>query len=144
MTKTSLKIAFFALGLSALAASSSALADGWDRHGGYNDRGGWSHEGWGRDRYDNRDDNLDARIDQMRDRIDRGVRHGDLTRQEARRLNDELSDITRDERRAERSGRGIDREEAEWLNRRLNRLSDRVHYEKNDRDVAWDSPRHRY
>jgi hypothetical protein len=133
MTRKTMKIALIALALSGAAVSAApAMADS------YRDRGSWNlgrHEGGGWD--GRRDDRLDYRINQARERIDMGLRRGSLTRHEARRLYQELDRISFDARRADRSGRGVDRGEYQRISDRLDRLSDRVYFERNDRDVAW-------
>ncbi len=71
-----------------------------------------------------RQDNLDRRIDQ-------GVRSGSLTRPEARRLTNDLRQLTRLEARY-RSG-GFSAGERRDLDRRYDALSARVRFDKHDR-----------
>lgn len=75
---------------------------------------------------------IDRRLDQLDRRIDQGVRSGQLTRAEADRLRDEYRDIARLEQRYSRGGLS-DREIAE-LDRRFDRLADRVRWERRDDD----------
>lgn len=71
--------------------------------------------------------NLDHRIDQ-------GVRSGALTRGEAARLRAEFHDIAALEVRYRRSGGGLNSAEIADLDRRFDRLSAQIRYERNDRD----------
>lgn len=105
------------------------------------------------DRFERRDDRLDARIDHARRNLNQALRSGQLNRREASRLSYELDRIIQDEHRAERSGRGIDREEARYLNERLERLNNQIYYAQNnsrygDRDNRYgyndDNNRHRF
>jgi opacity protein-like surface antigen len=70
--------------------------------------------------------NLDARIDA-------GVRTGSLTRAEAIRLRSEFNDLARLEARY-RSSYGLSPAERSDLDRRFDRLSAQIRYERNDRD----------
>ena len=114
------------LGLPALANAQVVVradvhSGGWDRRGGH-DRG-----------YDNRGTyQLDARIDALRDRIDRSRDRGSLSRREADRLEWRLRGITDTKRSYERSGRGLDGREVAMLNDRLDNLSADVHGEGRD------------
>jgi len=69
--------------------------------------------------------NIDARIDA-------GVRSGDLTRNEAARLRDEFRDLSRLEARY-RASNGLSQVERRDLDRRFDSLSQRVRFERNDR-----------
>jgi hypothetical protein len=134
MTRKTLKIALLALALSGAAAASAApaMADRYHDRGTY-DRGAHDRGDWdGR-----RDDRLDFRIAEVRDRIHDGIRRGSLTRNEASRLISELNRISYDARRADRSGRGVDRGEYMRISDRLERLEQRVYFERHDRDVAY-------
>ena len=76
--------------------------------------------------------NLDARIDA-------GVRSGDLTRREAARLRAEFRDLARLEARY-RASYGLSPAERRDLNRRFDRLSAQIRYERHDRqdrDDRW-------
>ncbi|MFT4091509.1 MAG: hypothetical protein QM645_12310 [Asticcacaulis sp.] len=85
------------------------------------------------DRIDNRDRSVDRRIDNLEFRINQGRRTGALNRNEVNRLSNDLRDIKSLSRRYERSGRGIDRQEAAVLDRRLNALEHRLVAELRDR-----------
>lgn len=80
-----------------------------------------------------------ANIDQ---RIDNGVRNGDLTRAEAARLRAEFRDLAYLEARY-RDSNGLSMGERQDLDRRFDLLSARVRYERNDRqdrgDRGWQS-----
>jgi opacity protein-like surface antigen len=71
-----------------------------------------------------------ANLDQ---RIDAGVRNGDLTRNEAIRLRAEFNDIARLEARY-RASYGLSSAERADLDRRFDALSARVRFERNDRN----------
>lgn len=66
-------------------------------------------------------------------RIDQGVRHGDLTRNEAVRLRAEFRDLERLERRYRYSDGGLSNWERRDLDRRFDRLSNRIYAERHDR-----------
>ncbi|CAN5182549.1 hypothetical protein BH10PSE4_BH10PSE4_45880 [soil metagenome] len=92
---------------------------GGDRGGDrYDDRGGWDN---GRDR-----------VAQLGQRIDIGIRNGSLTRNEAYRLKGELRQTARLEYRY-RSG-GLSGWERADLDRRFDRISTQIRYERHDRD----------
>ena len=65
--------------------------------------------------------------------IDQGVRTGDLTRPEAVRLRSELRDLARLEQQYRRSGGGLSAWERQDLDRRFDRLSNRIYAERHDR-----------
>ncbi len=90
---------------------------GWDRRGGY-DRGG-SYQ-------------IDARIDRLRDWIDRAEDSGRLSHREADRMEWRLRRIVEMKRNCERSGRGLDGREVAMLNDRLDDLSADVRVEGHD------------
>ena len=64
-------------------------------------------------------------------RIDQGVRRGDLTRQEAARLRADFRDIARLERQYRRSD-GLSPWERRDLDRRFDRLSNRIYAQRHD------------
>ncbi len=74
---------------------------------------------------------LDARQDNQRARIVQGVRSGELTRPEARRLAHGQAELRRDERAAKRDGVVTARERAA-LQHEANRQSHRIHRQKHD------------
>jgi len=63
-------------------------------------------------------------------RIHQGIRSGELTRQEARRLEAQQAKIRVDERLARRNG--LTAKERERLQKELNRASKNIHHQKND------------
>lgn len=82
---------------------------------------------------------INQRQDRLDDRIDTGVRNGSLTRNEAVRLRAEFNDLVRLEARY-RASNGLSRNERADLDQRFDRLSQRIRYERNDRDDrGWQS-----
>lgn len=77
--------------------------------------------------------NINARQANLDRRIDMGVRNGDLTRREATQLRSEFRSLVRLEADYRRGGLNM-RERAD-LDRRFNILSDRIRYERNDRQA---------
>ena len=77
--------------------------------------------------------NINQRQAQLDRRIDQGVRNGSLTRGEAVRLRAEFRDIARLEARYRSTG-GLQAWERQDLDRRFDRLSARIRYERHDRD----------
>ena len=65
-------------------------------------------------------------------RINQGIRSGELTRREARRLESGLARIRTDERFARMSGRGISPRERARLEREMNRESRAIYRQKHD------------
>jgi len=65
-------------------------------------------------------------------RINQGIRSGELTRHEAVRLEEGLAKIRTDERFDRMSGGGINRRERAQLNRELNRESRAIYHQKHD------------
>ena len=112
--------------VTALAAAVPAAA----QHRGGGDRG---HD---RDRYEqNWDrgwDRIDRRFERIDHRIDQGIRNGQLSRREATRLRGEFRQLISLERRYSRGG--LSRWERQDLERRFDRLSAMVRYERRDRD----------
>ncbi|CAN7214535.1 hypothetical protein LJR219_000697 [Phenylobacterium sp. LjRoot219] len=66
-------------------------------------------------------------------RIEQGVRRGDLTRPEAVRLRSDFRDLERLERNYRYSGGGLSGWERQDLDRRFDRLSNRIYAERHDR-----------
>lgn len=89
-----------------------------DYRGGRDDYRGWQS-------INQRQANLDRRIDQ-------GVRNGQLSRREAVRLRSEFNQIARLEARYRRGG--LTQWERADLDRRFDRLSAQIRYERRDRD----------
>ena len=116
------KLLIPALAVAVASAALPAAAQSYDRHGpsrghGYEQNyGGWNS-------ISQRKHNLDRRIDQ-------GIRNHQLSRREASRLQDELNSLVRLERSYMRGG--LTRWERQDLDRRYDRLSDKVRYERND------------
>ena len=109
-----------AIAAATVPATASAQSYGPDRGYGHNDRG-----------YDQGD--RVARLDQ---RIDMGVRSGGLTRNEAWRLKGDLRETARLQARYNRGGlNGWERAD---LDRRFDRISAQVRYERHDRDRDYD------
>lgn len=75
---------------------------------------------------------VNQRQEQLDRRIDRGVRQGDLSRREAQHLRGEFRDIARLENRYRSNGLSF-RERAD-LDRRFDRLSAQIRYERRDHD----------
>lgn len=73
---------------------------------------------------------INARQQQLDQRIDAGVRNGSLTRAEAGRLRAEFNDIARLEARYRYNGLSV--AERRDLDRRFDALSARIRYERND------------
>jgi hypothetical protein len=122
MKKILLSIAAVSAVAAAVPAVASAQAYGYDRgpDRGY-DRG---YQDVGGDRV--------ARLDQ---RIDMGIRSGGLSRSEAWRLKGDLRETARLESRYRRGGlSGWERAD---LDRRYDRISAQIRYERHDRDYGY-------
>lgn len=77
---------------------------------------------------------FDHRLDRLERRIDRGLRNGSLTRGEAYRLNAQLRETARLEHRYRRGGlTGWERAD---LDRRFDRISAQIRFERHDRDYG--------
>jgi septal ring factor EnvC (AmiA/AmiB activator) len=77
--------------------------------------------------------NINQRVSEMHKRINQGVKSGELTRQEATRLRQELNNIRGDEARMRADGR-LTRPEIDRLNGELDRLSRDIYREKHDQE----------
>lgn len=77
-----------------------------------------------------RNDELQGRIDNLRDRINGAWRSHQIDHRQFDRLNGRLNAIVAQKHRDERSGRGIDRDELARLNGRLDDLSRDVHWDR--------------
>lgn len=95
-------------------------------HSGYGYGYGYGHD------YDRGWQPIHRRVDNLDRRIDQGVRSGALTRREASGLRAELNALVRLERQYSRNG--LSRHEARDLDRRFDRLSQRVRLERRDYD----------
>ena len=116
------KLLIPALGVAVASAALPAAAQSYDRHGPSRGHGyEQNYNGW--NAIAQRKHNLDRRID-------RGVQTRQLSRREASRLQDELNSLVRLERQYMRGG--LTRWERQDLDRRYDRLSAKVRYERND------------
>ncbi len=107
-----------------------------------NDNGGWNNDRHDNDRnggWDNRgghqQDNgrgIETRIQSLQERIHDGRRTGSLSRREASRLESRLNDVISLKRSYERSGHGLNRDEAQTLNTKLDYLSTQVRPDRHD------------
>lgn len=75
------------------------------------------------------------RMHRQRDRIEQGVRNGDLTRREAERLTQEQREIWRQRQRLADRGDGLSRRDRAILQDRLNRQSERIREQRRDDDT---------
>jgi polyhydroxyalkanoate synthesis regulator phasin len=74
-----------------------------------------------------------ARIQESRQKIDRGIERGSLNRREARKLNNELASILNKIDRMKADGR-LSKKEQDRINRNLDRLDRDISREKRDED----------
>lgn len=117
-----------ALAVAVASAALPAAAQSYDRHGpsrGHGYEHGYEQDYRGWNSITQRKHNLDRRID-------RGVENRQLSYREASRLRDELDSLVRLERHYMRGG--LTRWERQDLDRRYDRLSDKVRYERRDHD----------
>ena len=117
----------------ALAAASGALPAAAQSYGHGPSRGGGyqqDYRGW--QSINQRQSNLERRIDQ-------GVRYGSITRREAVNLRAEFNQIARLEANYRRGG--LTQWERNDLDRRFDRLSAKIRYESRDRDHRRDDRR---
>ncbi len=117
---------------SALVAGAPAQAQNW---GGYDGghRGGWNHDGPRRGYGDNwriRAVCSGARADRLEDRLRREVRHGDIDRWQARRINDQIDRL---EDRQRRPCAARDWGAIQWIAERYDRLDRWIDRESRDR-----------
>lgn len=75
---------------------------------------------------------INQRQANLEHRIDQGVRSGQLTRAEAVRVRGQFRELARLEAHYRHTGRGLTRAERADLDRRFDRLSDRVFAQKHD------------
>jgi len=128
MKKILLSIAAVSAIAAAVPAMASAQSYGPDRGPDRYDRG----PDRGYDRGYAQGDRI-ARLDQ---RIDVGIRNGGLSRSEARRLKGDLRETARLQARYARGGfSGWERAD---LDRRFDRISAQIRYERHDRDRGYD------
>lgn len=108
-----------ATALTVSAGAGAAAAQGWyGGNGWHDDRGEWVH--------------IERRKMQLDRRIDQGLRSGQITNREARRLHDQFNDIARVEYRYSRNG--LSRSEMADLDRRFDRLAAQIRWERRDDD----------
>lgn len=81
--------------------------------------------------------NLNQRQRELMERIERAQRNGNLTRAEYRDLRAEFDAIARIEAQYRASGRGLDRVEREYLDRRFDALERRLRDDRRDDDRRW-------
>ncbi len=116
------KLLIPALAVAVASAALPAAAQSYDRHGPSRGHGyEQNYNGW--NAIAQRKYNLDRRIDQ-------GVRTRQLSSREASRLKSELNSLVRLERQYQQGG--LTRWERQDLDRRYDRLSAKVRYERND------------
>jgi hypothetical protein len=120
-TLTLIGASVLALGAGASAASAQPRSD-WGYPGHWqNSQGVWM--------------NINQRQAQLDRRIDQGLRRGDLSRAEAARLRNEFRMIARMEQRYRVNGLSV-RERAD-LDRRFDQLAARIRWERNDRQYGY-------
>jgi hypothetical protein len=71
-------------------------------------------------------------------RIDQGVRSGELNRREAARVRGQFRDLARLEAHYRRTGHGLSYSERADLDRRFDRLSERIYAQKHDAQQRYD------
>jgi len=85
---------------------------------------------------------INQRQANLEQRIDQGVRTGDLTRQEAAKLRAQFRELSRLEAQYRRSGGGLTQRERRDLDARFDRLSQNIRAERHDRQDRQDHGRH--
>jgi hypothetical protein len=120
--------------LSAIPASAQP-GPGWNNGGQYNG-GGWNRDAFWRSAPTSTYD----RIAFLQQRIDRGMADGSLDRREGRRSQAELNDIRRqaDQFRYRDRG-GLSPPHADYIQSRLDGLSQRVRWQRQNGAYAWES-----
>lgn len=121
------RVMLAALTAASLATAAGATAQAQERYGyGYG-------QGQGRGQP------IEARLDRIDQRIDRGLYRGDLTRREAVLLRRDLNVVANLHQRY--AYNGLTRWEVQDLNRRVDGLQQRVRFERRDPDQRWDDDR---
>lgn len=123
------------LGMLALGLATAGAQAGWGHHDYDHD-----HQAAQQSRHFSQE--IDARQDRQMARIEAGMRRGDLTRGEYRRLMEEQREIRAMERRFRADG-WIDAREFRRLERALDIASNNIRDEKHDRQARSDYG-HRY
>ena len=108
--------------LSAIGLAAPAVAQ--DRYGNNNSYGYNNGYGGGR--------GIEARTDQLRQRLQMGIQRGVISRQEASYLRDGIRQLTRMERQYSRDG--LSRNERRFLQDRLQQLQQQIHAAERNRD----------
>jgi len=86
---------------------------------------------------------INQRQANLEQRIDQGIRKGDLTRPEAARLRVQFRELSRLETQYRRSGGRLTMAERRDLDARYDRLSQRIYAQRHDSQQRQDGP-HRY
>jgi len=138
--KTSLMIASVISALALISPLAASAAPDHDSR--YSDRGSVSVQistgRGGRGGFDSRAywNSFDARISEMRERLDRAHYRGSLTNREYRKLNERLDAIAWQKTKFQRSG-GLNPYEASIIDEKLDHLSADIRYEKHDGDRGY-------
>jgi hypothetical protein len=119
--------------LSALGLATPAVAqDRWGNDRGYGHNHGYGYGG-----------GIEARTDQLRQRLQIGIQRGAISRHEAAYLRDGIRQMTRLERQYSRDG--LSRHERRFLQDRLQQLQQQIHAAERNRDGRdgrdWDDRR---
>lgn len=122
-----------ALATTAMVAAAPASAQYYQDRG-YPDR--VDNRDWRGDRGDYRGQDLQPRLNRISAQISRGLDRGDLSPREAQQLRGEMNSIWAQARGFYRTG-GYDYRERAILDRRIDRLQDRLQYERRDDDRRW-------
>ena len=114
--------------------ATTTVAIGFRDHGGRDNRGGDWRGGWDNrgGRQDDRARMIEGRIRLLQDRIQDGRRNGGLSRREAFRLQGRLDEVASLKRSYERSGYGLNGQEAATINARLDDLTLQVRGNRHD------------
>ena len=94
---------------------------------------GRAHHGQGHHNMKNRDPGVNQRQHRQSDRIQQGVRSGELTRAEAHGLREDRRDIRAQEREYKADGQ-LTKDERRDLHQDMNALSKDIHTQKHDDD----------
>ena len=124
-TNTMRKVLFSLAALSAVAVAAPAMAQPYGH--AYGHQRGYDSRAWVP---------IEARLDRLYTRIERGVESGRLTRREAQGLRYEFRDLVQRERVYSRNG--LSWQERADLDARLDRLAQRVRFERRDGEDRYD------
>lgn len=129
------------LGLASVAlAAVPAAAQGYGYNNGYGYDRGYNNYGRGNgDFRENYRDGARQELWQLSQRVERGIRSGDLNRREADYFRREISQLRYLDQRY--SYGGYDWRERQQLDQRIDRLRQQLRYERNDGDRRWDDDR---